>query len=582
MEKKTIGVKTLTSNKGSWSRFLYVLVHANLPWIWIALVIGVSLGASKLQLVFPQYTSKLLNGDITGHLIKLTIITSIALILVTFLNNFCQRVGEVAISRNLRLVVWGRILKTKPSGFGEAQPGEMISRVTTDTSVIGNFLVNFLLIMISYVYYICSSVSYLASINKGLLMWMLACIPFTVIATIIWGRINFNVQVKVYEKISKLTHYLSDRVTKIPLIKAYGTENKEIENGRVPIEEMYSANVKSAQVSCVGNIVTTIIMSVIPSIILMVIGADMINKGQLNFGNWTIFFMYSAQMTSNILTVISEWADIKGTQGAIMRVSGIMINPSEFNDTYPDKSGLEGNIEIRDLNFSYENKKVFHDLNLVIKEGQKTAIIGESGCGKTTLLKLLERFYEVEDGSVFFNGRDINTYDLVESRRSISYISQDAPMFSGTIREAVSYGVGRTLTDEEIKQALDASCALDFVQAMPEGLDSQVGEEGSKLSGGQRQKLAMTRGILRNSRYVIFDESTSSMDAHSAMETQRAIDRFTKGRTCIMVSHNMSMIRDADIIIALKNGKVEAEGAPEEMLKISQVYRSFCGEEGVC
>ena len=185
---KENSAEELISNKGSWRRFGYVLVHANIPWVWIILIIAVSLGTSKLELMFPQYTAKLMNGDISYETVKMAIITSVVTILLVFANNITSAVGEVAITRNLRATTWKNILKNKPCDFGEAQPGELISRVTTDTQVIGTFLVNAVTVLIADVYYAYSSIKTLAGINTTLLYWMLACIPLSIIASVIWGR----------------------------------------------------------------------------------------------------------------------------------------------------------------------------------------------------------------------------------------------------------------------------------------------------------------------------------------------------------------------------------------------------------
>jgi len=353
-------------------------------------------------------------------------------------------------------------------------------------------------------------------------------------------------------------------------------EEEEIKRGNEPIDGLYKAKVHYQGVFVLGLTAMDFIMTFLPNVILILVGATLLKSGKLNIGGWSIFFMYISQLMGSISGVVAEWADVKSAQGAIMRVSGIMLNPSEFEDTYPDKEVPSGNIQITGLDFSYGDKKVFDGLTLTIKEGKKTAIIGSSGGGKSTMLKLLERFYRVPEEMVSFGGRDINTFDVRKNRSAISYVSQEAPMFSGTVRENITYGINRGVTDEEIMEVLKASCADAFVNAMPNGLDSDIGENGDKLSGGQRQKLALARGLLKKANYLILDESTSSMDTYSAAEVQKSIDEFYKGRTCIMVSHNMNIVKDADDIIVISNGKVESEGTHEELLMKSPVYREFC------
>ncbi len=204
--------------------------------------------------------------------------------------------------------------------------------------------------------------------------------------------------------------------------------------------------------------------------------------------------------------------------------------------------------------------------------GKITAVVGENGSGKTTLFKLIERFYEPNEGMISFGDTDVSDINLDEWRKSIGYVLQNAQLFDGTIRENIAYGVEREVSDEEIMAAAAQAGADEFINSMPEGLDFIVGDDGSRLSAGQRQRIAIARSIMVDPSYLLLDEATSNMDIYAKEEVTRALLRLMEGRTTVMITHDMNMVIKADHIIVLKDGSVEAQGSPEEVKKNSVTY----------
>ncbi len=259
----------------------------------------------------------------------------------------------------------------------------------------------------------------------------------------------------------------------------------------------------------------------------------------------------------------------------VERFFEIIDTPPEIvdNDGAIELSNVNGDITIRDLTFGYgdDDTKVFHNLNLEIPAGKNIALIGASGSGKTTLSNLIPRFFEVESGEILIDGVDIRNIKLKSLREHIGIVQQDVYMFSGTIRENIAYGKPNA-TDEEIKQAAKASGADEFIESLPKGYDTFVGERGVKLSGGQKQRISIARVFLKNPPILILDEATSALDNESERLVQKSLEKLSLGRTSIIIAHRLSTIRNADEIIVLDSDGIVERGTHDELITKGGIY----------
>ena len=230
--------------------------------------------------------------------------------------------------------------------------------------------------------------------------------------------------------------------------------------------------------------------------------------------------------------------------------------------------------------FSYDARTALQDVSFRIPKGRITAIIGSNGAGKSTVFKLLERMYDPAEGQIRFGDTDVRSFELTSWRQSFAIVSQDKPLLSGTVRENILYGVRRKVSDEELEHVAKLANIYDFLMATPGGFDAQVGVNGSNFSGGQRQCIAIARAMMRNPDYLLLDEATSNLDAKSEQMVSQALKNLMAGRTTVMIAHNYSAVRDADHIIVMKDGKVEAEGTPEELMQTNEYYRTFATKAG--
>jgi ATP-binding cassette, subfamily B, bacterial len=299
-------------------------------------------------------------------------------------------------------------------------------------------------------------------------------------------------------------------------------------------------------------------------------GAYMVQKGEMTVGLLIEFVAYTAIIGASIAGLGNFYAELLGAIGATERIREILDEQAEValatSQTAPDIP-IEGYISYRDVRFSYPTRpdiQVLKGLNIEVRPGQKVALVGTSGAGKSTIVQLLLRFYELGSGSIEVDGRPISEYDVSAFRRNIAIVPQEVLLFGGSIRENILYGKP-SASEEEIIAAAQKANAWDFIQSFPEGLDTLVGERGVKLSGGQRQRIAIARAILKDPAILLLDEATSSLDAESERAVQDALKTLMEGRTSIIIAHRLATIRDVDRIFVIEDGQVYESGTHDEL-----------------
>lgn len=286
--------------------------------------------------------------------------------------------------------------------------------------------------------------------------------------------------------------------------------------------------------------------------------------------------MYQITTLAAIKFFPNLWEAAKTTQGASRRVSEVVSEPSEAKGGNLQLSDAEGDFAFENVSFAYdEGHEVLRNLSFTIPQGKTTTIIGRSGEGKSTIFGLMERFYSPTAGKITVAGQDISDYDLSQWRRSIGYVSQNNALLSGTVRDNITYGIERAVTEEEIIQAATDANAREFISAPENGFDTEVGIGGSKLSGGQRQRICIARELLKNPKLLLLDEATSSLDMEAEYQVTQAIECLRKGRTILVVSHCLSAVLDADQIVYLDDHALGAVGTHKALLKSSASYASL-------
>lgn len=480
---------------------------------------------------------------------------------------------------NLRLSLYSNLVKLPMLFFSQKRVGELNSRISSDitqiqdtlTTTIAEFLRQFILII--------GGLILLANESLKLTLLMLAVVPLVAIAAVVFGRFIRKYSKKVQDQVAESQVIVEETLQGISIVKAFANEWYEIQRYRNKITNIVDLAIKGGQYR--GYFASFIIFCLFGSIVAVVwYGVRLSIAGEMSVGQLISFVLYSTFVGASFGGIAELYAQIQKAVGATERVFELLDESPERIKTVASQkpNTIKGDVTFNNVIFSYPSRKeiqVLKGVDFSAKFGQKIAIVGPSGVGKSTVASLLLRFYDVDGGTIEIDGKNINSFDLEELRGSISIVPQDVILFGGTIKENIAYGKPNA-TDEEIALAAKQANALNFINGFPDKMETVVGERGIKLSGGQRQRIAIARALLKNPKILILDEATSSLDSESEKLVQEALEVLMEGRTSIIIAHRLSTIRRADQILVLDNGVVAEQGTHEQLLALENgVYKNL-------
>ncbi len=565
-------------NKGIWKTFFSLCLKANLPILGIVIFVAVSMVSSKIYLLVPSKTGELFAGNVSVQLVIIIIVSNILTSTLGQIAGFVEQVVNAKIDRNFRNVLWKKTLQLPMSFFDKIPANSMISRITSDTENLRTFIVKVVISELVGLYPMYIILKQISLYNKALAYILLGLIPVVVTLAIVLGRITLKIQIRVRDEISNLTRFLSELITYVPVIKSFNKENYESQRGNDAIEGLYKANKLELYLTLAQHPINTIV-ELGKQLTLILVGIQFINKGVLNIATWYAFYAFATRILNDVSSKQGVWQQIKATQGSLFRVAKVLEEPEEGFLPYKTEVIETGDIVFENVTFAYEDNSILENVSFIIPYNKTTAIVGPSGVGKSTALKLIERFYAPSKGRITRGGVDIQEFNLKNWRSQVSYVTQDISMMSGTIKENILYGVKKEVTDEELKQAAEVANAYEFIMKQSEGYDTQVGQFGSRLSGGQKQRITIARALLSKPSILILDEPTSNLDAGATAEVMKGINNLKINRTAIVVAHDEQAILDADHIVVFNLDGSISSGTHMELLATNSFYRSMMGGE---
>nr|WP_314835342.1 ABC transporter transmembrane domain-containing protein [uncultured Flavobacterium sp.] len=481
---------------------------------------------------------------------------------------------------NVRLALYTNLVKLPMSFFSQKRVGELNSRISNDigqiqdtlTTTIAEFLRQFILIIGSFIM--------LASINIKLTIMMVSVVPLVGVAAVIFGRFIRKYSKKVQDQVAESQVVVEETMQGISIVKAFANEWYEIERYKEKIKEVVKIAIKGGQFR--GYFASFIIICLFGTIVAVVwYGVQLSIAGEITVGELFTFILYSSYVGASSGGIAELYAQMQKAIGATERVFELLEEiPEKINTTQSAAivEKIKGNVTFKNVAFHYPSRKevkVLKDVSFTAGFGQKIAIVGPSGAGKSTIASLLLRFYNVNEGEILIDEKNIYDYDLENLRGNMSIVPQDVILFGGTIRENIAYGKPNA-TEEEILIAAKQANAYNFIESFPEKFETIVGERGIKLSGGQRQRIAIARALLKNPSILILDEATSSLDSESEKLVQEALEILMEGRTSIIIAHRLSTIRSADQILVLDNGEITEQGTHTELITLENgIYKNL-------
>jgi ATP-binding cassette, subfamily B, bacterial len=557
-----------------------------LPYKGLFILGFIALGLSTFTIMaFPKLAGELVDVA-TGSSKYFSTINQVVLTLVVvlFIQSIFSFVRVYTFSNvsergmaDVRKAVYQKILWLPMSFFDSRRTGELMSRLTSDVGTLQDTFSFTLAEFFRQVLSLIFGTAIIFYLTPSLAWFMLLTFPIIVVAALIFGTYIRKLSRKTQDKLAEANVIIEESFQSVFVVKAFTNELFQINKYTRALQEVVKIAIRS---SFYRSLFVSFVIFVLFGGIVAIgwHGANLVQAGELKPGELFSFVFYTAIIGFSIAGLGDIYAQLQRAIGASERVLEILHMEDEAEPVEDNRLHLSGEVVFDNVSFSYPTRSdfpVLKELDFKIKSGEKIALVGRSGSGKSTIINLLMRFYPVTEGKVSVDGNDIQSYNLTGYRHNIGVVPQEVILFGGTIEENIAYGKpGASL--EEIKDAARKANAFDFIESFPEGFKTLVGERGVKLSGGQRQRIAIARAILKDPAILILDEATSSLDAQSEVLVQQALEKLMEGRTTIVIAHRLSTIKKVDRIFVINDGRLAEMGSHAELTQVNNgIYNTL-------
>jgi ATP-binding cassette subfamily B protein len=540
--------------------------------------------AAAISLVIPIIvrfvTGTVLNWDSRNAMHTITLL-GIAMVLMVsvqcYCNFFISNYGHVMGARieyDMRKEIFAHYQKLSFSFFDDEKVGQLMSRITSDLFDISELLhhgpENITISVIKMV----GAFIILMGISPRLAAAAFVLVPVMLLYAFFFNRRMKRAFRRNREQIAEINAQIEDNLSGIRVVKSFANEAMELEKFDVGNRGFLAAK-KNSYLYMGGYNAGLKSFTIMIEVVVLVAGSIFITRGQVTVTDLVTFLLYINVFTDPIRTLIDFTEQFQNGYSGFERFMEIMDIEPDIMDS-PDATDMgsaSGRIDFKDVSFQYndDGNDVLSHINLSIAPGEYVALVGSSGAGKTTLCNLIPRFYDVTDGTILIDGRDIRGVTLESLRGNIGMVQQDVYLFAGTVYENILYGNPRATREQVVEAAKNAN-AHDFIMQLPNGYDTDIGQRGIRLSGGQKQRLSIARVFLKNPPLLIFDEATSALDNESELKVQESLERLASNRTTLVIAHRLSTIKNADRILVLTEEGITEEGTHEELMRVGGVY----------
>ena len=541
-------------------------------------IIGPKILGNATTEIFNGLISKISGGegiDFTkiGQILIMLLILYLISALFALIQGFTMTSIAQKITYKLRKDISEKINRLPMKYFDKKTNGEVLSIVTNDVDTLSQNLNQSITQIITAVCTIIGVLIMMLSINVEMTLITLLILPITaIIVKLVVGKSQ-----KYFKKQQEYLGHVNGQVEEVygghTIVKAFNAEEKVLKEFKKANDELYHSAWKSQFLSGLIHPVMQFVGN-IGYVVVAITGGYFTIQGRIAVGDIQSFIQYSRQFTQPINQIAQVSAMLQSMIAAAERVFEFLEQEEEIEDITNTEAteNLKGNVTFNHVKFGYnENKVIINDFSASVKDGQKIAIVGPTGAGKTTIVKLLMRFYDVNSGEILLDGVNINKFKRADLRNMFGMVLQDTWLFGGTIKDNIRYSKPDA-TDAEIIDAAKAAHIHHFIKTLPKAYDMELNEESSNISAGQKQLLTIARVILKDPKILILDEATSSIDTRTEIQIQDAMDNLMKGRTSFIIAHRLSTIKNADLILVMNNGDIVEQGNHEELLKKGGFY----------
>ena len=540
-------------------------------------------GAMGATVLIPYLTGRAIDAIRYGHHHELIIwgiaiiVAGLARLALSAVRRLVAGRVSLAVEVDLRDGLYGALQRLELAFFDRQQTGQLMSRATVDLQAVRFFLGYGLIFIAQSIVTIALAAVAMFALQPALAALSLSPVPFVVVIAWLYGRRSRPALQEAQQRIAELTADTEENVSGVRVIKAFAQEERQLHRfehsvARVFDQQMYATRIQARY---------TPLISFLPNLglalILLVGGRDVIN-GSLTIGQFTAFYAYLLMLISPMRTLGYMLSAAQRATASGARIFQVLDRAPRITspENAPPLPEGPGRVSLRHVSMTFDGaiQPALRDVDLEIEPGRTVALVGAMGSGKTALVSLLPRLYEVSSGSVRIDGADVRSVDLHSLRCAIALVTDDPFLFSATIHDNIAYA-RPDATRDEVQRAAEVAQASEFIEALPNGYETLVGERGLTLSGGQRQRIAIARAVLADPRILVLDDATSSVDASTEQEIKQALGEVMAGRTTFVIAHRLSTIALADEIVVLEHGRVVAHGSHDDLLEESDLYREI-------
>ena len=487
---------------------------------------------------------------------------------------YMNQAGQGAVM-DIRNELYGHMLRMKLGAIYASRTGDLMSRITGDASTLQNIVTSTFIDMMFNLITFVGMFIFIIYINWRLTSLIVIVLPFVGMLLSYAGKKLRSAGHNVQEHLADITATAQEAFSVVRVVRSFANEEAELERFRQAGRGNYDALLKAVSIQGILAGVIEVFLIAALAVVFRVGGMSVIG-GELTPGELVSFTGYIAFMVQPVRSVMNQMSYIQTGIASAERIQAILSAPTEDDKNRQTDTLITGNVTFRNVSFSYGTQEILHGISLNVSAGGKIAIVGPTGSGKSTIADLIPRFYEPSSGEILIDGHNINDFGLKDLRRQIGIVPQECILMRGSIAFNIAYGLD-DIDMDKVRNAAEIADISAFIETLPEGYNTLVGERGVTLSGGQRQRIAIARAVIRNPRILILDEATSSLDTASEYAVQKALNQAMKGRTSIIIAHRLSTIKNADMIYVLRDGRFIEAGTHSQLLSSGGLYAELYG-----
>lgn len=525
--------------------------------------------------------TRTLAGQMLLNTAVIVIVAAIFRGVFAFVQTYMAETTSQGLAFDFRNAIFSKISRLSFSYYDRNQTGQLMIRATSDVENLRLFIAQGLLGAVQAFLLLSLTLVILFLSNVRLALVVVGILPLTFVAFAIFGRVSQPLFAEVQRRLARLNTVLQENVAGIKVVRAFVRERQEAERFYAATDALYE---QQLVIGRTFSVLFPLVFLIAQAGTVLILGAaaEPILRGEITLGEYQAFTLYLALLfvpLGNLGFIVSLLAQASASAERIFEILDAESDVKEKPDAL-HLDEVRGDVTFEHVTFRYFNsgEPVLKDVSFEVKAGQTVALLGSTGSGKTTIINLIPRFYDVSEGRITIDGHDIRDLTIDSLRGHIGIVLQETNLFSGTIRDNIAFG-RPDASDEEVIEAAKAAAAHDFIMSFPEGYNTPVGERGSTLSGGQKQRIAIARALLLKPSILILDDSTSAVDFATEAKIQQALDRLMEGRTSFVIAQRISTVRNADLILVLDKGQIVASGTHDYLLEHSAIYAEILNSQ---